>query len=258
MRSILITKSGKIIRENHFDKNDKKEALDTLVYNLSSPLELEEGVTFKTFFNFIMQDKDFFDIVFFEEMGGYSLDLYEDEWKKRAIKPKYSELGEIKNLEISKMKQVAEFENQNIFETLTLFQGVGIDEIGDYIEYTLSLTPLNELKNYQLILNNNIEIYTDSVEDLGLEPKPILEALTQITVYEAIQSILYEITFYGSPEEKEKTKQEIIKNHSVENMIPFLESRIEDAVEIEDYNTAAKLKKLIDKMKKGNNSNKKN
>ena len=109
---------------------------------------------------------------------------------------------------------------------MVLFQGAGTDEMGEYMEYSVSLAPINELKSYEIYLNNEVEIYEDSIDDLLDDGGPVAIANTAISVYDVIKAILYEISFYGTPKEKEKVRKDIIKNHKDEDMIPFLNARI--------------------------------
>ena len=58
MRTLLFKKSGEIILEDKF--TEKKEKISTLKHYLDCPVIIEEGLLFETFFNHILNEKDFF------------------------------------------------------------------------------------------------------------------------------------------------------------------------------------------------------
>jgi hypothetical protein len=68
-----------------------------------------------------------------------------------------------------------------------------------------------------------------------------------LTLFEVIGTLLYEITFYGIPQDRDKTKQKLIDNIDNKNLLDVLKLQLEEAVRVENYEEAANLKSLIEK-----------
>jgi len=75
----------------------------------------------------------------------------------------------------------------------------------DGIGYSLSLSSINEYKHLELKINTSVEFYRKA------SPDPILNANRNMTLYDVIRAILYEITFYGSPKNRTLVKDELEK-----------------------------------------------
>jgi hypothetical protein len=68
-----------------------------------------------------------------------------------------------------------------------------------------------------------------------------------MTLFEVVGTLLYEITFYGTPPERDNTKQKLIDTIDSKNLLEVLKRQLEEAVEVENYEEAANLRNLIAK-----------
>ena len=98
MKTIFITSDGKIYRMNYLSRLERDEVKSLKNY-LNCVLHLEEGTTFETLFNIILKDKDFFNEVFKETMGGYDLNQFIKEWGNKKNK---KQINSISYLQISR------------------------------------------------------------------------------------------------------------------------------------------------------------
>lgn len=225
MNKILIKKCGEIFKIFDFSSEQKK--LDTLKRSLFCQLEIEENTEFGVLFDLIMKDKEYFDEVFYEEMGGLSLSVFEEEWVKEINE----DFADFDRVVIEKHYELIE---DKILTPYSYFRGEK-----DNLKMNLEFTPINELKN--IILNLNHKTYLDWYD------KGVVEY--HLTLYEVISAILYGITFYGTPKDRDKAKDKILGDDDIDNLILVLEEEIEEAIKKEDYEEAESIKQLLNEIK---------
>ncbi len=219
---ITLTKD-KIIYNNHFnpecDEYVKKEVWSLWPY-LSDRVVLSEDFTLEDLFNHIEKNKEAFDIVFHSCLGHYPLQLWIDEIKKSG--PKKDD--EIDYLEIYRWGEYWDWGDIDL--------SIGIGGVGkkeDDPSYGIGFTPLNEIKNLPLRLNEDFGIseviipsrivlfFARLLKKIGVPVgkwnnsfnRMYVKGKTEFTVYELIAAVLYEISFYGCPEERDGTLVEI-------------------------------------------------
>ena len=150
--TILFKKNGSL---HLVDKVSKEvEKVDRIIHYLDCPVQLEDGITFKTFFNHVIEEKELLNIIFKETMKGSSLDLFLDEWDKKG-KTVNSEKG-IQYLKAYKIFDYIQLNEEKDFIDIRVdFDGIGNE---DQL-YNLEFIPLNELKNIPIVIANNMSIY---------------------------------------------------------------------------------------------------
>jgi hypothetical protein len=265
MKFIKIKKSGKIFLGDSENEPLKLQRVDNLKEYLSCNLEVEEGMLFGTFFDLILKEKEFFNIVFHQELNGKTLEYFENKMKEKpkSIKEDYY----INFLEISKIFEFFTFDKGNTIDLFSMFLGIGKTDDDFDVFIPLSLYSVNELKKMELFVNRVVEVYRDISEDMDFDDddgeddeeyvndegvKPFFEALTKITLYEAIQSILFEISYYKTEEEQLKVRQNQNKEHVVENKISILEQQLKEHIANEEYERASFVKQKLYKLKSKN------
>ena len=152
MRTILFKKNGSL---HLVDKVSKEvEKVDGIINYLDCPVELEEGITFKTFFNHVIKEKESLNIIFKETMKGSSLDLFLDEWDKKG-----KSINVEKGIQYLKAYKIFDYiqlsEEKDFIDIRVDFDGIGNEEQ----LYNLEFIPLNELKNIPIVISNNMSIY---------------------------------------------------------------------------------------------------
>jgi hypothetical protein len=241
MKTIFITSDGKIYRMNYLSRLERDEVKSLKNY-LNCVLHLEEGTTFETLFNIILKDKDFFNEVFKETMGGYDLNQFIKEWGNKKNK---KQINSISYLQISREITLKDNGGIMILDINNIFEGVVRNDDGTKESVTLDFLPINDLKNLFIKINTNFNIPGEIIENVN-----ILSSTKEMTVFEVLESILYEITFYGDPTSRDKIKEDIFKLQNKENMVELLKSDMEDLLSDEKYEEAIEILNLINKYKK--------
>ena len=242
MRTILFKKNGSL---HLVDKVSKEvEKVDRIIHYLDCPVQLEDGITFKTFFNHVIEEKELLNIIFKETMKGSSLDLFLDEWDKKG-KTVNSEKG-IQYLKAYKIFDYIQLNEEKDFIDIRVdFDGIGNE---DQL-YNLEFIPLNELKNIPIVIANNISIYR-TVSNLRGE-ELFFRGNSFILLFELLGTILYILTIHKNPKGRNSAKEKFIQILGNTNIIDMLEEQKEEAVEIQNFEEAAQLKKILDRLQNG-------
>lgn len=240
MKTILLDVKGDLYLEDSF--NGSQIIVDTIKYYLDCPFNIEDGATFESLFNQIIAESDIIDVIFKETMGGVSIKSFMDEWEKPFIS---SNTLDIEHLRLRKTLEYLEMDSNKGYVDIRIdFDGVGKN---NGMDYSLEFMSLPEMKKYPIILDTKLHV-KESLHKKGGEDSYISGDCT-MTLFEVIGTLLYEITFYGVPQERDKTKQKLIDTIDNKNLLDVLELQLNEAIKIENYEEAANLKNLIDKYK---------
>jgi hypothetical protein len=241
MKTIFITSDGKIYKMNYFGRLERNE-VTTIKNYLNCVLHIEEGTTFETFFNIILKDKDFFSEVFKETMGGFDLNQFVKEWKNNVeIKDKHK----ISYLEVYRDINLKDNTGITVLDVMNVFEGVIKKENGEKEKISLDFIPISTLKKIPLRINNDFNIPGQIIENVN-----ILTSIKEMTLFEVIESILYDITFYGDPKSRDQIKEDVMNGYNKDTMIQLLTFDMEDLVSDEKYEEAIEILNLINKYKK--------
>ena len=136
----------------------------------------------------------------------------------------------------------------------------------------MSLTDA-EIKNLEISLNKLVEIYKelqmdedDDVHDTDVPNMnddydddeeeggddiavPFIEAYTRITLYDIIQSIIYELAFYKNDEDRVEVRKSQNNDKMTESKILILQTQMKWHVDNDEYERAAEIKREIDRLK---------
>jgi len=241
MKTIFITSDGKMYRMNYLGRLEREE-IKSIKHYLNCILHLEEGITFETFFNIILKDKDFLNEVFKDTMGGFDLNQFTKEWKKNI---KNKDIDNIQHLEVYRDIKLNDTTGIITLDVTNVFEGV--TKIVDSNKETLPLDfiAINDLKKLPLKLNDEFIIPGHIIENINL-----ITSSKGMTLFEVIETILYDITFYGDPSSRDKIKEDVMSVNNKDNMIQLLTIDMEDLVSDERYEEAIELLSLIKKYKK--------
>jgi len=242
MRTILFKKNGSL---HLIDKVSKDiENVNTIINYLDCPVQLEDGITFKTFFNHIIKEKESLNIIFKETMKGSSLDLFLDEWDKKG-----KSINPTKGIQYLKAYKIFDYiqlnEEKDFIDIRVDFDGIGNE---DQL-YNLEFIPLNELKNIPIVIANNMSIYR-TVSNLKGE-ELFFRGNSFILLFELLGTILYILTIHKDPKGRNSAKEKFIQILGNTNIIDMLEEQKEEAVEIQNFEEAAQLKKILDRLQNG-------
>jgi len=244
---IELTKD-KIIYSNEYnpesDKYIKKEVSRLWPY-FNEVVELSDDFTLEDLFYHIEQEKYIFDLVFNSHLGHFSLQKYIDEINKPGVvrddKISYLELrryGEYTSWKDRISKEWGIKSNPEI-ELFLDFSGVGKQED---VEYAIEFMPLNELKHLPLKLNKKFNIseirfpcriikflvrvlkYISFSRWGGCNSfgHTYVEGDVNFTVYELFSTVLNEISFMGTPEQRDAQLvkiQDIVKESTFNGIV---------------------------------------
>ena len=242
MRTILFKKNGSL---HLIDKVSREvEVVDTIINYLDCPVEFEGGITFKTFFNHIVKEKDFLNILFKETMKGSCIDVFLKEWDKKG-----KSVNPDKGIQFLKAYKIFDYiqlnKEKDFIDVRVDFDGIGKEEQ----LYNLEFIPLNELKNIPIIIAENMSIYR-TVSNLKGE-ELFFRGNSFVLLFELLGTVLYVLTIHKNPEGRDSAKEKFIQILGNTNIIEMLEEQKEEAVEIQNFEEASQLKKILDRLQNG-------
>ena len=206
---------NKIILER--DMSDTTEvAINDLPMYLGEPLEIEEGVTFKRIFDICIMNRHIFNIVFHSFTRGHNIDLFIEDYLKEIEESEF--VSEIEYYEVYRVFEHHIYDDKT--EDNEYYYGIhGVgkpDENGNTISYGLSFTPLCKMKNKPIKTNNELDITIDTglsfdSKDFKFEDKykTLHKAQIPMTLFNFIGAMLFEITFYGAPDDRDKVGDDL-------------------------------------------------
>ena len=241
MKTLYLNNKGEIYLEDSF--NGSQEKVDTIKYYLDCPLIVESGVKFETLFNHIIMEYKLMDIIFSETMGSYNLESFIEEWGKP---PKPNKMGfEIEYIRFRKVLEYIEVDDNKGFVDIRIeLDGAGKN---NGMDYSLEFMSLTEMKKYPVVIENILHVKENLLKKDGEESYIGGDCVT--TLFEIIGTILYEITFYGPPDERDNAKQKLIETIDSKNLLDVLQLQLDEAIRVENYEEASNLRDLIDKYK---------
>ena len=241
---IVLKKNG--LYRYQWNNGQKKTKIDSLIKWLCEPLFIDKGVTFGDFFNLIMNEHEKASDIFTSHLGGYSLSDWLVEWNQSGERVSNDQ----EKIEYVELKWVVEYHSNHpdwsIDEGIEMI-GKGRKKNSDLFgddnwndtNFGFSFTSINELKNYPIRLNNDWKIFDwDAVVDTNLpaDERDVnsfgFNNSKQMTVYDVVGAILFDISFYGPPNTRNKTLGELqdtvdyVKEHP-EELIEFDDKRLE-------------------------------
>lgn len=167
---------------------------------LNEVMDVDEDVTFEDFFEHIMRQKGKYSSVFTSHLGSYNLIQWEEEWNRIPGDNNCDgDDYEMQSVGICWHGESWNSEGEDEITITSEFHGTGIDkktkkEMGMAVEFT----PINDLKSYPFKLDTRLNVYS-----LQKDSKILLSGKKDFTVYEVVSTVLYEISFAGSPDQRD-------------------------------------------------------
>jgi hypothetical protein len=235
MKNIFLNNKGELYLEDTL--NGVKEKVDTIKYYMDCPFTIEEGVTFDKLFNLILAESEIIDIIFHETTNGISITNFIDEWNVPFTNKNL--LG-IEYLRLRKTLEYLEMEKNKGFVDIR----IDFDGVGGNMDYSLEFMSLSEMKKLQIVVDNDLHVKEHLQNKSG---EIFIGGHCILTLFDIIGTILYEITFYGPPKQRDNTKQTLMDTIDNKNLLDVLKLQLDEAVRTENYEEASNLKILIDK-----------
>jgi len=167
----------------------------------------------------LIKEKQLIDLIFNASLYGVPFDLLIKDFEKKSE----SEHDEIRYLDLF---WSVDYDKDGLFIEPD-FHGKAQknNHNADETPFGLDFVSICEFKNYPLRLNESLEIIDNS--RLRDENRTILKTTKKFTLYEIIHAILYELSWYGTPEKRDKNGKEILEQvRKIETVDDVFESDI--------------------------------
>lgn len=193
----------RITQDSIFNKKNDIVLPEEIVLYLNDEVSLE-NVTFERFFSLIMLNHTFFDIVFYRALGGFKIADFEKDFTAEPLPGVRDFFADVHHLQVAWATDLYPDPSGDDIPNISMFIDFsGKSIIDTEIGYSLTFASLSEYKHLPLVINPNFIIYKKN--------DPILTVKRNMTLYDVIKAILFEITFYGNPLSRDVFKDEFVK-----------------------------------------------
>jgi hypothetical protein len=209
----------RIVYKNSRNKKIKINENNLLQF-VDAPVEIAKGVTFGRIMSILNASSGHVNFFFNRTLGGYHIqDFYEDMMKK--TNDHYDPKNEY--LEVYQYPDIWKYEKSEERLTINIVNGFHLQNIKEKQPYGLSFVKLCNIKNLEIRIDLNMDfvIYDSTKKITKSSLKPKFKAVQEsMTLYNFLQSILYEISWHGSPADRDK------RGKSLEDIVyEFTESK---------------------------------
>jgi hypothetical protein len=172
-----------------------EQSIPTALHVLRCECHIESGVTLGDIFQAVEQDREL--VRFLEEWSWCDVQAFHAEAGKPTSKP-----SDLEYIEIAKY---FEWNAWGAQETVDV-SGIGEPNEDGGTHCGLDFTPVNELVHLPVRLRPQMQIHKDH--------KRLGEAPCTFTLLDVLGEIYWEISFYGSPDERDRSRAELQESMS--------------------------------------------
>jgi len=187
---------------------------DELPMFLSDTVKLDKTVTFERVFKLIIMHNELFNMIFKVGcLGGYKIDQYIDEFMK------FDDDKDPDSMDYLEVYWHSEYWNFDYKELscYPAFHGIKENYTDEHqkepcrMNMGLDFTSINNLRKYKIKLNENVRYhdYIKKAETIEEKYPLLVEGNTEFRLFDLIQAILNDISFYGSPEQRDAKAKEL-------------------------------------------------
>ncbi len=213
-----------------FDEKGKKpQKVDSIAPYLNDTIELAKNFTLEDLFKILQKNTKLYELIFASHLYRIPLKPYFDDIFQNCPKKDKSDL---EHIELKRYSDLFTYRKKTDIENHVHVSGWGRYEPGEYEEpkqnlthtsYGIGFTPLYKMKHLAIKLDKKFEIFPEWTkkkwEKMGNDEKardkyfhtPIISGYTEFTVFEVFGEILFELSFYGIPENKDKIMKETVE-----------------------------------------------
>lgn len=200
--------------------NVKETKIDSLGEYLGLEVETGDNFTFGDLWLLIRPDMQMYNKIYIDELGKHKLEKYDEEFDQEPdadyvaqINADETEGNCMKYIEISTCYDYTEDwkdannkdGKMNLYRYID-FSGIGPQNCDDFVcekgNWALDFMGINLLKNYPLKINNRVYIQDMKEPEYKMVNLLSENTISEITVYDMLRGIFYEITYFGNPENK--------------------------------------------------------
>lgn len=195
---MILTKNGLYTQNKKTLKKETKiSSLHGFMKALNwDELRIENGVKMRHFFNLLIPYPDLLSSMFQLDLHAFWKTLKSDLPEGDKI-----HLKNVKYCEVSWGVDTFRYKGKTDFSISPGFSGVSNPR---GIRYSLSFTPWSGLANLPLKLNTEVKI-----QDAKDWKKTIFKGYREFRLYDVLLGILWDLGFYGTPEESSKIRSEV-------------------------------------------------
>lgn len=177
---------------------------------LSKPCKIKKGVTLGDILNWVKDNK--YLKVFFSQYSHCDVEAFIAQ-SEIPYSPPEKEEDKLEKLEIFWVADQDEDNGKKKVYFSPGFHAIGTPdpsshyypEDGGSINYSIALTPVNELVHLPVVLNKKLDIYGADYNKSEIE----FSAENDFTLLDVLHAIFWEISFYGGPNTKKEFKESI-------------------------------------------------
>ena len=210
---MIILSKNNIVYNNDYDKSSDKyleKNIDSLVPYLGDVVCINGPFTLENLFKILIKDRDLYEKMFAWEMGKYNMQTYIDSLVRESQEK--SDL-DIEYIEFKWFCEITPLEGYD--DDLEIGCCVHGIQKNDDIPQSVGCHDLYDLKDYNLVINENVEITDWRDYNFNRDPKykknTIFKGNKRFTIYEILSTLFEELLFYGIPVRKETIIGENIK-----------------------------------------------
>ena len=245
--------------------------------HLQDEIYIEKDVTLKDLLEHLEKRSESVETVFGSALGGLPLEPFLEEMRLSDKSNK-----NLKHLVFGRTCEIVEYQDGSteLIEATELYT-IGEDSQGQEKEFMLEFSPVSYYSDVPIVLDETYQIWqyiptttyikeSDGSLKRVFDKRSILKTVKTFTLFEFLHTVLYEISKYGTPSERDEVKTSLYGESAVEQeksatqseagilqRIQELERLEKDAVEKEEYEKSAnyrdKILELKEKMKRQEN-----
>lgn len=209
---IYITADEIFIRKWNGDERqweDTEIDPEELVNFCWDPTFFEGEITLKRLFNLIEPAKDQWESLIQENIKPLLEEI------KKPPSQNRNNYG-LEHLELQWIAESDKFQEKKTFEFNLHFMGIGhakdLKDVpeGEEITYSVEFKPVNEIQDYQVVLNPNVKLTITDFDSPGHKEEKTDLGEYVFTLFDIFRGIFWELTFMGPPEQRNEKFQEIL------------------------------------------------
>ena len=206
---IRINKNSIIYHALYPEGENRIIADDDITSCLSEEVRIGKNVTFERIFDLIVLNKDIFNVIFQQgTLGNYKIEVYLDEYNQEDND---DDPDSITYLEAYWGTEYFEYEQEKDVTIYPSFHGIKEGFTDEYQKEPCDMNigicnQIQNLKKYKMRMNNHVRFngYNKEEKDVKKRYPLLMEGETTMTLFDFIRGILFEISFYGAPSQRDK------------------------------------------------------
>jgi len=225
---IRINKNYCVYHSYRMDEKPRIVEDRNLMRYLSDEVRLDKTVTFERLFNLMLEHKDIINLIYAQKtLGNYKIEWYTEEFDKEDE----DDDDPLDYLEVYWNSEYSKFEDNDLEDELSCypsFHGVKLNYTDELqtepfdMPFGIGFTPINQLKKYKVRIDTNVS-YHDRIADTqdAKDRYPLLvKGKRDFSLFDLFEGILYEITYFGLPKDRNKQRDELIETEfDLENCV---------------------------------------